>query len=125
IRAEMSQDKPRFGAYLLVGDKIHEVELDAATGAVTKSKELDRDRYKDLTVAEAKKALNKEKVSLARAVTIGAEKVKGGKPFEAELELKGDKVVIEVELLAEGKVTKVRVDPANADQVEVGERKDR
>src|SRR5262249_5637273 len=118
IRAEMQQGNTRFGAYLLVGDKIHEMELDAVTGEVKKSQKLDRRQYKDLSIAEAKKAFAKGKVSLAQAVAMGTEKVKDGKPFEAEWELQGDKVVIEVELLARGQITKVRIDPTDTNQIE-------
>lgn len=121
IRAEVQQGQPRFGAYFLDGDKIHEVEVNAATGEISKSGE--RDKFKGQTAADLRKVLDKDKVSFKDAIDRSTAKVKNAKPFEAELEMKSGKAVVEVELLDGNKVTRVQIDPANAGSLQVVEPK--
>ncbi len=121
IRAEVQQGQPRFGVYFLDGDKIHEVEMNAATGEISKNTE--RDKFKGQTAAELRKVLDKDKVSLKDAIDRSTAKVKNGKPFEAELELKNGKPTVEVELLDGSKITRVQIDPANASHLQVVEPK--
>ena len=121
IRAEVQQGQPRFGVYFLDGDKIQEVEMNAATGEISKNTE--REKFKGQTAAEVRKMLDKGKVSLKDAIDRSTAKVKTGKAFEAELELKNGKPTVEVELLDGNKITRVQIDPANARNLQVVESK--
>jgi uncharacterized membrane protein YkoI len=117
VRTEVQQGEPRFGVYFLDGDKIREVELNAVSGEMAKNKELEK--FKGQTPAEIRKMLDNEKVSLKDAIARSTTEVKNGKPFEAELELKSGKPVVEVEILDAGKITRVRIDPVDASKINI------
>jgi len=74
---------------------------------------------KSKKLVNAKKALKGAKVSFAKALEIASTKVKDGKPFEVEMELDGDRAIVEVEFLVGGKISRVRIDAKDATKVEV------
>ena len=117
VRVEKDAGKSRFGAYLLTGDKIKEIEIDATSGDMLKNKEASDDTM----LIQAKKAVAEAKVSLPQAIKIGMEQVKGSKAFEAELRLEGGKPVVEVELLVDDKTVKVHVDAMDPTRVKIRE----
>ena len=110
-----------FEVYLLVGDKVTEVEVDAVTGDVVKVEEGEEDEVENL--ADAKKVLASSKITFAQAIATAKGKVEGGKPFECEMELEDGKSIIEVELLAGIKVMKVEIDAISGKVLEVKEEK--
>lgn len=118
-RTEMSKDnKGRFGFYFLEDGKLQEVEIDVVSGDVVKFEEK-KDFAKVKKFAEAQKAAEGSKVSFTQAIEIASEKVKGGKLFEIELEMMGDKGVVEVEFLVGEKITKVRIDAKDPSSVKL------
>ena len=117
-RAELDENKSKFGFYFLVGDKVQEVELDVTNGDILKNEEK-KNVAKSKKLVNAKKALKGAKVSFAKALEIASTKVKDGKPFEVEMELDGDRAIVEVEFLVGGKISRVRIDAKDATKVEV------
>lgn len=110
-----------FEVYLLVGDKVTEVEVDAVTGDVVKVEEGEEDEVENL--ADAKKVLAVSKITFAQAIATAKGKVEGGKPFECEMEFEDGKSIIKVELLAGIKVMKVEIDAISGKVLEVKEEK--
>lgn len=108
-----------FEVFLLVGDSVTEVEVDAVTGDVVKVEEGEDDEVEDLD--NAKKVLAASKVTFAQAIATAKGKVEGGKPFEVEMEIEDGKSIIEVELLVGAKVMKVEIDAASGKVLEVEE----
>jgi uncharacterized membrane protein YkoI len=121
VRVEKDAGKARFGAYFLAEDKIKEVEIDATSGDMLKSKEMEGSR--DTMLSQAKKAVADAKVSLPQAIKISMDQVKGGKAFEAEFRLESGKPVVEVELLVDEKPVSVHVDALDPKTVRIKERK--
>lgn len=119
---EEEDGKLLFEVFLLVGDSVTEVEVDAVTGNVVKSEDGEEDEVENL--AEAKKVLASSKVTFAKAIATAKGKVEGGKPFECEFELEDGKSIIEVELLAGTKVMKVEIDAVSGKVLEVEEEKE-
>ncbi len=113
--------KSLFEVYLLVGDSVTEVEIDAVTGVVAKVEENENDEVENL--ADAKKVLAASKITFAQAIATAKGKVEGGKPFECEFEMEDGKSIIEVELLAGTKVMKVEIDAISGKVMEVEEEK--
>lgn len=111
-----------FEVFLLVGDSVTEVEVDAVTGMVKKTEEGEDDEVENLK--DAKQVLAKSKISFAEAIAITKGKVEGGKPFEVELEIEDGKSIIEVELLVGEKVMEVEIDALTGKVLEVEEEKD-
>jgi uncharacterized membrane protein YkoI len=123
-RLEMKDGKSRFGTYFLTGDTIKEVEIDAASGEVVLFKDQPASaRVNGETLAQAEQALKGATVTFAQAIDISTQKVKDGKPFEAELRMKDGKAVVEVELLSGNRVVKVQVDAADGKSVTVEDSK--
>ena len=118
---EQEDGKLLFEVYLLVGDSVTEVEVDAVSGAIVKVKEGEEDEVENL--ADAKKVLASSKITFAQAIATAKGKVEGGKPFECEMELEDGKSIIEVELLAGKKVMKVEIDAISGKVLEVKEEK--
>lgn len=114
--------KKLFEIYLLVGDKVTEVEVDAVTGEVAKVEEDEDDEVENL--ADAKKVLAASKITFSQAITTAKGKVEGGKPFEVELEIEDGKSIITVELLAGTKIMKVEIDAVTGKVLEVEEEKE-
>jgi uncharacterized membrane protein YkoI len=108
--------------FLIAGDKVKEVEVDAVTGEVV-GVEDDEDEDAD-EIAEAKKVLQVSKVTFAQAIASAREKVKDGKAFSVELELENGKAIVEVELLSGSKVMKVEIDAATGKVLETKEEKE-
>jgi uncharacterized membrane protein YkoI len=124
VRVEMQEDGPRYGTYFLDGDQVKEVELDAVTGAMRKVKDKrGRDIANQKLLAEARKAVNGAKVLFPQAIEIGMERVKEGKPFEAEMRFDAGKAIVEVELLAGEQIMKVKIDAADPNRIKVEEYK--
>ena len=117
-RTEQDETKSKFGFYFLVGNKVQEVELDVVSGDILKNEEK-KNVEKSKKLVNAKKALKGAKVSFKQALEIAGNKVKGGKPFEVEMELDGDRAIVEVEFLVGGKISRVRIDARDATKVEV------
>lgn len=132
-RAKIPQGKPiyaiteqedgqfLFEVFMLVGDSVTEVEIDAVTGEVVKVEEGEDDEVENL--ADAKKVLAASKITFAEAIATAKGKVEGGKPFECELESEDGHSIIEVELLSSGKVMKVEIDAVSGKALEVEEEK--
>jgi uncharacterized membrane protein YkoI len=124
VRLEKKAAGSRFGAYLLSGDRIKEVEIDTASGKVMESKDAQEEsRVGEQPLADAKRAAQLAKINLADAIRTGTERVPGGKPIEAEMRLQGGKAVAEVELLNGAKITVVSVDAADGKAIKVEDRK--
>ena len=121
-QADDEKGKKLFEVYLLVGDKVTEVEVDAVTGEVAKVEDDEGDEVENL--ADAKKVLAASKITFAQAITAAKGKVEGGKPFEVEMEIEDGKSIITVELLAGTKVMKVEIDAVTGKVLEVEEEKD-
>jgi uncharacterized membrane protein YkoI len=117
--AKQEHGKLLFEVFLLVGDSVTEVEVDAVTGDVVKVEEDEGDEVENL--ADAKKVLASSKITFAQAIGIALGKVAGGKPFECELELEDGKFIVEVELLAGAKVMEVEIDAMTGQVLEVEE----
>jgi uncharacterized membrane protein YkoI len=118
-RVELNKaDKGRYGFYFLKDGKVQEVEIDVVSGDVVKFEEK-KDFAKIKKFAEAQKAVDGAKVSFTEAIEIAAKKVKDGRLFEVEMEMDGDKGVVEVEFLVADKITKVRIDAKDATAVKV------
>ena len=124
IYASTAQEKDKllFEVFLLVGEKVTEVEVDAVTGAVGDVEEGEDDEVENL--ADAKKVLAASKITFAQAIATAKKKVEGGKPFEVEMELEDGKSIIEVELLAGTKIMKVEIDAISGKVLEVEEEKE-
>jgi uncharacterized membrane protein YkoI len=126
VRAESKEGKARFGCYFLNGDIVREVEIDAVSGDMMESKDAQGSKkVNGQTLDDAKKAVEGVTVTLAQAIGIGSDKVKNGKPFEAEIRMEDGKVVIEVELLAEDKIVKVQVGARDPKSVKIVEPKNK
>ena len=95
------------------GDKVLEVKLDAKTGELVKKEIEDEDRS---AVAKACK------ISLSQAIQTALQKVPG-LAFSAEAVMEHEKPEIEVQILSEGKVYKVELDPATGAITKVKTRK--
>jgi uncharacterized membrane protein YkoI len=122
VRLEMKDGKGRFGTYLMAGDTIKEVEIDAATGDVLRSRDQQAsERVNGETLAQARQAQRGATISIAQAIDLSTKKVRDGKPFEAEVRMKDGKAVVEVELLAGDRFVKVQVDAADGKSVTVEE----
>ena len=111
-----------FEVYLLVGDSVTEVEVDAVSGTIVKVKEGEEDEVENL--ADAKKVLASSKITFAQAIATAKGKVEGGKPFECEMELEDGKSIIKVELLTGKNVMKVEIDAISGKVLEVKEVKE-
>jgi uncharacterized membrane protein YkoI len=116
---EQEDGKTLFEVFLLVGDSVTEVEIDAVTGGVVKVEENEDDEVENL--ADAKKVLESAKIDFTKAITTAKSKVDGGKPFECEMELEDGKSIIEIELLAGKKVMKIEMDAVSGKVLEVEE----
>jgi uncharacterized membrane protein YkoI len=111
-----------FEVFLLVGDSVTEVEIDAVAGTVKKTEEGEDDEVENLK--DAKKVLAESKISFAEAIATAKGKVEGGKAFEVEMEIEDGKSIIEVELLAGDKIMKVEIDALTGKVLEVEEEND-
>ena len=118
---EQEDGKLLFEVFLLVGDSVTEVEVDAVTGSVVKVEENQGDEVENL--ADAKKVLASSKITFAQAIATAKGKVEGGKPFECEFELEDGKSIIAVELLAGIKIMTVEIDAISGKVLEVNEEK--
>ena len=118
---EHEDGKLLFEVFLLVGDSVTEVEVDAVTGSVVKVEENQGDEVENL--ADAKKVLASSKITFAQAIATAKGKVEGGKPFECEFELEDGKSIIAVELLAGTKIMSVEIDAISGKVLEVNEEK--
>jgi uncharacterized membrane protein YkoI len=126
VRLEMKDGKGRFGTYFMAGDTIKEVEIDAATGDVVRSRDQQAsERVNGETLAQAGQAQKGATISIAQAIDISTKKVKDGKPFEAEVRMKSGKAVVEVELLTGDRVVKVQVDATDGKSVTVEDSKEK
>jgi uncharacterized membrane protein YkoI len=122
VRLEKKDGKARFGAYLLSGGTVKEVEIDPTTGDVVKFKDQQAgDALTDEMLAAAEKASKGALVSISQAIEIGTQKVKNGKPFEAEMKFQLGKPVIEVEMLKGETVVNVQVDATDPKMVQIKE----
>ena len=118
---EQENSKFLFLVFLLVGDSVTEVEIDAVTGEVVEVEEGEDDEVEDL--AETKKVLASSRITFAQAIATAKGKVEDGKPFECEMELDDGNSIIEVELLTGTKVMKVEIDAISGEVLEVEEEK--
>ena len=118
---EQEDGKLLFEVFLLVGDSVTEVEVDAVTGSVVKVEENQGDEVENL--ADAKMVLASSKITFAQAIATAKGKVEGGKPFECEFELEDGKSIIAVELLAGIKIMTVEIDAISGKVLEVKEEK--
>ncbi|MFO0964113.1 MAG: hypothetical protein U0793_00815 [Gemmataceae bacterium] len=116
-RVEMIKKSARFGFYFLQGEKVQEVEIDAKSGAVVKFEEK-TEGLKAKKFADAIKSSAGAKVGFKKGMEIGATKAKG-QLIEVEFELDGDKAFLELEYLASGKITRVRIDTKDPSSVTV------
>jgi uncharacterized membrane protein YkoI len=112
IEFEWDKAPAYFEATVLVGDKVKEVKIDAASGKVlgTADAKLDEDDEKE--VGEAKQALGGAKTTLLAAIEAATKEIKDGKPLEAELEMEDGKPSYSVTLLQGDKVMEAEVDAA-------------
>jgi uncharacterized membrane protein YkoI len=115
---EVEEGKNIFEVSFLVGDKIREVDVDAATGAVLEVEDSKADADE---IADAKKLLGASKTTFAQAIATALDKVKDGKPFEVELDSEDGKTIIEVELLSGNKIMQVEIDAVTGKVLEVEE----
>ena len=107
----------RFDVFLWVGSSVTEVRVDAVSGAI---KKVEENEDKDVeNLEDAKKVLAAAKITFAQAIATAKGKVEGGKPFEVETAIEDGKSIIEVELLAGDKVTKVEIDAVTGEVLEV------
>ncbi len=113
IEFEWDRTPAYFEAKVLVGEKVKEVKIDAASGKVlgTADAKLGEDDEKEL--GEAKEALGGAKTTLAAAIEAATKEVKDGKPLEAELEVEDGKPSYTVKLLQGDKVMEAEVDAAS------------
>lgn len=114
LSAELEEEDGRavYSVEIAQGRKTLEVVLDARTGELVE-KALEDDDQDSLAGAC--------KISLARAIEIAKAKV-SGQAFAAEAERDDDKPVLEVKLLGDGKVHKVKIDPATGEVLKVRSR---
>lgn len=135
-RVEMIKESARFGFYFLVLEKVYEggygepdsiklfkekvqeVEVDVKTGEIVKF-EKKKEPGKVKKFADAMKAVQGAKVSFKEAMEIGAKRVQDGKVIEVEMEMDGDRAIVEVEFLVEERITQVRIDAKDATSVSV------
>lgn len=118
---EEEDKKSIFEVFLLVGDKVTAVEVDAVTGMIVEVEDDESDDIEDLK--ESKEVLGKMKITFAKAIAAAQGKVEGGKAFEVELEEEDGKNVVEVEFVAGDKIMKVDIDAVSGTVLEVEEEK--
>jgi len=84
--------------------------------------EKDKDEKKEHDTARA--VLAKAKIDLPKAISVAQAKVPKGKPIYASTEQEGGKLLFEVYLLVDGKVTEVEVDAVSGQVVKTEEGED-
>lgn len=108
IRVELTllDARPVYEVAFLLGDPIHVMVVDAATGEMVAR--FDRGRWRDHTIIRER---NKEPhVGLLQALDIASAEFKDFKPFKAEAAVKGNEMFFEVFLVSdEGVVLRVRL----------------
>lgn len=114
LNAELEDEdgKAVYSVDVAVENKTVEVVLDAKTGELLK-KDIEDDNQSRLAKAC--------KVTLAQAIGTSLQKV-AGKVYAAEAEFEDDRAVLEVKILGDGKVHKVKVDAASGEVLKVKSR---
>jgi uncharacterized membrane protein YkoI len=113
VELEDEDGKAVYSVDIAQDRKTMEVVLDAKTGELLKKVVEDDDQE---SLAKACK------ITLTRAIEIAKEKVTG-QVFAAEAEIEDEKPILEVKLLGDGKVHKVKIDPATGEVLKVRSRK--
>lgn len=117
---EKEDDKLMFAVFLLVGDKVTEIEVDALTGKAMEAHHEGEDHAVEDLPAK-KKALAAAKTTLAKALVSAKEKVKGGKAFEVGFGTTSSNSVITIEMLSGPKIMVVEIDAVTGKVLSVEE----
>lgn len=113
VELEDEDGKAVYSLDVAQGRKTLEIVLDARSGELVEKKIEDDDRE---SLARACR------IPLGRAIEIALEKV-SGRAYSAEAEMEDEKPVLEVKLLGDGKIHKVKIDPATGEVLKVRSRK--
>jgi uncharacterized membrane protein YkoI len=142
---EIERGQVMYGIDMVADGKAMEAEIDAVEGKVIKvesaedeeraekaeagKKEGKENEEKEETeeekdeeakeLAEAVKALDAAKITMIQAVEIAMKEVKGGKPYEAELEMEEGKPQYEVKVMADDKRLEVKIDAVSGKVLKV------
>lgn len=106
---------------LLVGGKLKEASIDSASGKVIGVKDAQIGDDEKREIESTRKALAGAKITFAQAIGAAEKEVKGGKAYEAEVEMEDNKPVIAVTVLVGEKVMEVEVDAVTGKAIETEE----
>jgi len=115
LSAELEDEdgKVVYSVEVAQGPKTLEIVLDAKTGELVE-KTIEDDDQEELAKAC--------KITLSRAIEIALEKVPG-KVYAAEAEVEDEKTILEVKIVGDGRIQKVKIDPATGAILKVRARK--